>query len=500
MGIVIGIDLGTTFSAVARLDETGRPTIIHNSDGSNITPSVVSINGGNAVVGEVARKELFLNDNTYGRFKRRMGTDVLFGKGHTQYTPTILSSFVLKKLKDEVEAQFGPVDEAVVTIPANFANEAREATLEAARLAGLPIKFIINEPTAAALYYAYASGKSLSGVYAVYDLGGGTFDISIVRVTGSDIEVLSTEGVSQLGGDDFDQKIQELVAKKYQKETGALLDIEDFTKNDAESEKKSLSTRDNVRVRVNGQGGRANITILRTEFEEAISSLLAQAEMLCETAIEAADVTASEIDGVILVGGSTRVPSVRLSVEKVFGQEPISFANPDEVVALGAALYAAFKADTKSLNSVQQASVKNINLSEITSKFFGTLSIGMNTARGSEELRNTILIRKGERIPTSVTKSFYTMRDGQTAVDCRVTESNSPETDPRFVRIIFDGELALPPNRPKEQEIRVTYSYDVNQTMHCVFEDVSSGQKSEIDLNMSRDGSGGVNVQKFLVE
>ena len=263
----IGIDLGTTFSAVSFIDDTGRPSIVHNSDGSNITPSCVLFDDdGRVQVGEVARKAWGIDPKVVARFKRDMGTLKTFQVGDDTHTPTRLSTFVLKKLVADTEASINTIGDAVVTIPANFSHEARDATMAAAQAAGLNVRFIINEPTAAALYYAFAGGEELSGIYAVYDLGGGTFDVSIIRVDGHDIEVLATEGVARLGGDDFDAALQELVRAKFKEMTGEELEGEDFTKNDAEEEKKSLSRRDKVLFRV----ARKQVEVTRQEFEEKI--------------------------------------------------------------------------------------------------------------------------------------------------------------------------------------------------------------------------------------
>lgn len=502
MGAIVGIDLGTTYSAVAHLDATGRPVIVHNTDGSNITPSVVSFTGPETTdVGEEARRLLHLDANTFGRFKRDMGRDVVFTSEWGQHSPTELSGLVLKKLKSEAEQVIGPIREAVITIPANFANEAREATLAAARAAGLEVKFIINEPTAAALYYAHSRGEDLGGIYAVYDLGGGTFDITIVRISGEDVEVLSTEGVNKLGGDDFDRKLQELVADRYAQENGAPLEEGDYTRSDAEEDKKSLSRREKVVTRVSGDAGRTNVTLRRDEFEEAVSALIAQTEMLCESAMDEADVTKEDIHEVILAGGSTRIPAIQRSVARVFGKEPSTFGNPDEVVALGAALYAALKTDRDNLNPVQQTAIERMKVAEITSKYFGTLSLGFNSARNQRELENSILIKKGTQIPCSVTQPFYTVAEGQTSAECAVTEANSPESDPRFVKVVWKGDLALPSGRPAGQEIEVTYSYDANQTMHCSFKDTESGKVTKVDLSVGEgDSEDGLDIDRFVVE
>jgi molecular chaperone DnaK len=499
MASFIGIDLGTTYSAVATIDDTGRPTIVHNSDGENITPScVVEDSPGSILVGEFARRQWGnAPDTAAARFKRDMGTSKTYSINGNDFTPTQLSTFVLKKLLADAAASVSDIGEAVVTIPANFAHEAREATMAAAKAAGLNVKYIINEPTAAALFYAFKSGDELSGNYAIYDLGGGTFDVSVIRVDGQDVEVLSTNGVHKLGGDDFDAALQIIVQEKFKILTGTELDLEDFTKNDAEEEKRSLSERKKVTIRVAKQ----LVDIEREEFEEVISTFVTQAEMLCEATIEEAGIDPSDIKGVFLAGGSTRIPLVSESVKRIFQQDPISTANVDEVVALGAALYAAFKGDPSNLSAVQKNAIQKIKVSESSGKCFGTITIGHNMARDTAELKNSILIRKGENIPCSVTESFYTMYEGQDGVDCQVTESSAPETDPRFVKVIWDGQLELPTGRPENQEIKVTFSYDENQIMHCSFVDVGTGRESKIDLSMSASDSDAVSeIEKFMVE
>ena len=309
--------------------------------------------------------------------------------------------------------------------------------------------------------------------------------------------MLSSNGVSKLGGDDFDEMMLEIVAEKYKKATGNELEIDDFTKNDAEEEKKSLSNRKRTTAKV----ARELIDVSREELEEAISSKVTQAEMLCESTIDEANIDAVDIRGVFLAGGSTRIPLVYESVKRVFRQEPISSVNVDEVVALGAALYAAYKGDQSELSAVQRNAVRRIKVAECTSKCFGTISITHDTARDEPKLSNTILIRKGEKIPCAVAEAFFTMFDGQDSVNCQVTESTAPETDPRFVKVIWNGDLELPPGRPKEQEIKVSFAYDENQIMKCSFVDVATGRKTEIDLSMaSSDDSESADIEKFMVE
>lgn len=491
----IGIDLGTTFSAAAYIDQTGRPVIIRDEDGNNIMPSCVSLEDGVMEVGEGARMAWGVDDSlAASRFKRVMGENVSFKIGGHEFSPTELSAAVLKKISDYSTKEVGEIYEAVITIPANFSTEAREATMEAARKAGIKVNYIVNEPTAAALYHAFKQGDNFSGVYAVYDLGGGTFDISIIRVAGHDVAVLGTAGVSRLGGDDFDKAIYKLVAEKYKEIAGEELSPGDFSLNAAEEVKKSLSRKNSARVGVN----RKVVEITRSEFEESISSLIAQTEMLCEEAIEEAGVSMNEIRSVLLAGGSTRIPSIQESIKRVFGQEPVSTGNVDEVVALGAALYAAYKGDRSVLTEVQRESIGSIKVSERTSKYFGTISMGYDEERGQQGLENSIIINKGDAIPCSVTESFYTIHEGQTNVRCKLTESAMAETDPQFVKIVWEGDLTLPPNRPAGQEIRITYSYDENQILHCTYEDVSSGKTTNVDISLAIKEQ--TSIEQFMVD
>ena len=503
MANFIGIDLGTTFSAVGHIDGAGRAVIVRNKDGENITPSVVSFTADNAVnVGEVARKTLGVDPNTFARFQREMGGSASYSAFSKEYTPTTLSSLVLKKLKDEAELAIGPIDGAIVTIPANFANEAREATMEAAKLAGLDIKHIINEPTAAALCYAFESDEELGGVYAVYDLGGGTFDVSIINLSGQEVELLSTDGVSRLGGDDFDEALRKLVTAKYVEAAGGELDPADFTKNEAEGTKISLSTRNEVTTRVRSDAGKAFITIPRHEFEEAISSLIAQTEILCETAMSDADVSPSDIKGVFLAGGSTRIPAVMESIKRIFQQEPMKSGNVDEVVALGASLYAAYKADQSELSEMQKEAVANISIAEITTNCFGLIRPVKCEEGGEEQLQNVILIHRGEKTPCSMTAVLKTTGNGQDRIRIRLTESKAPEKDPRFVKIVWEDVVELDRAYPKGVEaLEVTLSYNVNGIMQCSFLDTASGKKTEVDLNLAAaSGSADDGIEKFTVE
>ena len=528
MGCIVGIDLGTTFSAVATLDEFGQPSIVHNAEGGNTTPSVIEFfSDGRVDVGEEARRNLGIRGlYAVGRFKKYMGgavesptegSDGTWGTYQAlkairedlgkDLTPTDLSALVLKKLKqDAEEALQDEIVQAVVTVPASFSHEAREATMAAAKQVGLNIEHIINEPTAAALSYSFAN-TGARGIYAVYDLGGGTFDISIIRVDGTDIEVLSSNGVLNLGGDDFDGALQTLAMEKYADEFGGTPDPRAYTRNNAEKTKITLSRRSRERASASFRG--KEVEIRREEFEECISSYLAQAEMLCQASLDDAELQPKDIDSVILAGGSTRIPKVRESVKKVFGRDPILSKNPDEVVALGASLYAAVRGDQSVLTTLQRDAIDEIDIQERTSKCFGTLHLGVDELLGEMTDRNSVLIGRDTAIPCQVTKTFYTVYDNQVGVNLSVTESPRHMEDPNFVKTIWTGELDLPEGRPSNQPIEVTFGFDDSQMMHCSFKDVNSGETEKVDLRRGTgdssgdggDSSGdGIDIDEFLLE
>jgi len=493
MGNIVGIDLGTTFSAIAKLDDTGRPEIIDNSEGKNVTPSVVEFTSDTSfLVGDAAKAQIgYADENIAHEVKRSMGSlskkYEFFGKTHT---PTSISALILKKLKEDAEKAYGPIDSAVVTVPANFANEAREATQTAAEMAGLKVDFIINEPTAAALAYAFQSGKDLTGTFVIYDLGGGTFDCTVAKISGQDIEILTSEGVSKLGGKDFDQQIINIVSKKYQEQSGKELDLLEFNSNHAEDLKKRLSTRDKASARVAGEV----IPVSRDEFNSAISNLILQTELAVETALNRLALSTNDITDVILVGGSTRIPAVQESIKKIFGKESKLFGNPDESVALGAAIYAAYKSDSKNLNPLQKQAISKLSMSEAAPHYFGTFSMS-EVSSGQLEKQNSIIISKDEKIPCSITESYYTMSDNQTIVRCTVTQSSVEETDPNFVTVIWEGELEIQGGRPAGQEIKVTYSYTEDGKMRASFLDVGSGNTKDIDLSINENK--GSNIDEF---
>jgi molecular chaperone DnaK len=494
MGNLLGIDLGTTFSAMATINETGRAEIICNDEGDRLTPSCVEINKNEVIVGEEPRKYYGIKKEVFSRFKSDMGNPNKTYKVHGKlFTPTELSAFVLKKLYQEAKKRLGEISETIVTIPANWDNEARDATLTAAKSAGLDVRYIINEPTAAALCYA-ADGKLEKGTYAVFDLGGGTFDISIIKVDNFKVDVITSNGVKRLGGDNFDKAIIKYVAKKYKKTANEDLKEGDFTPHNAESIKRALTVRKKTLIQEKNMT--SDIPITREDFEELISTYVAQIKMSCEATIKEAKLKKSEIIGVLLAGGSTRVPIIKSTVEKIFGSNKlIETENVDEVVAKGAAVYAMYKTDEKALTEAQKQRKANISVTESAGKCFGTAIFD------GFEIVNIILIPKNTKIPYSITETYYTIYNDQRAVECKVTECTQPDTSMEFVNIVAKKELPLPSHRPKGQPVDVTFSYNENQTMECSFKDVETGEHREIELKFSENKADNVeNIEDFFVE
>ncbi len=495
MKLIIGIDLGTTYSTVAQFDEHGRSVVMNDSNGESLVPSCVAFFKKKWWVGDEARRQWASGpSNAAARFKRHMGTSERFPIGKESCTPTQLSAHVLGYLSKMIENHEGEIGSTVVTIPANFSVEARQATLDAAKQAKLNVDYIINEPTAAALYYAYSGDLPGDGNYAVYDLGGGTFDISLIEVEGGDVDVIASNGVSRLGGMDFDHCLQQIVRDKFKEATGESLEDHEMHEPpldlvSIEELKRRLTRRETVTVFARG----TLIEISRKEFEEAISRLVLQAEICCESTLEEAGMKPSDLTGVILAGGSTRVPLVQESILKVFDNiKLVQSTNVDEVVALGAALYAALRSDSSEYNAVQNAALACLSLQEVTNMNFGTVALGSHEVTGYPMEYNSIIIEKGTPIPCSEEESYFTVRHGQDKIDCRITECSYQETELNdFVRIISkDTILELPPPPeggvwPSGEEIIITYSYDENQIMHCSFKHHNTGETKEVSLNFT---------------
>jgi molecular chaperone DnaK len=505
MSKLVGIDLGTTYSAIAVLDEIGKPEIVPNEDGERITPSAVLFpedEPGRTLVGDVAKKATaYRADRVIQNVKQRMGDDFRYAIDGAEYAPQQIASFILRKLKQDASLHKGPIEKAVITVPANFRESARKATMDAGELAGLEVTHIINEPTAAALYYA--SVTEVSGRVLIYDLGGGTFDVTVADVRDKDVEVVASLGDQHLGGTDFDRKLVEVFQDRYQKEyREKLFDSEDGGIKylaDAEDLKRMLSKRARGAMMLNGAAGPLKIEMAREEFEEMISTHIAKTTTLIDGVLHEAGCSASDITQVLLVGGSTRIPYVEKTLAKIFGKEPTKAVNVDEAVALGAAIYAGLRAPANRLSVAQSAAMSKIRLTDVCSNYYGTLTLIPNEMTGRIEITNSIILKKNTPLPCSNTETFYTTADGQIELDCTVTQSQFPETDPEFVNVLDKAMFrGLPPGRPAGRPIEVTFSYDLNERMHCVFRDVESGMQHEATL--SPKGAADLSTQQSAVE
>lgn len=503
MGRIAGIDLGTTFSALAVLNESGRPETVPNSDGERITPSAVFFaEGGVVIVGEEAVNAISSEPLKGARWiKRYMGCDhypeQVSGK---QWSPAELSSFILRKLKEDCGSQTGGITDAVITVPAYFDEVRRKATMDAGRIAGLNVVGIINEPTAAALYYA--TQHAVGGRIMVFDLGGGTFDVTLMDVNGQQVDILCSRGDHQLGGVDFDAAVIRIMEKTYSEQTGGKLIKDDESRAriavEAESLKRTLSRRPSATALLYGDAGQCKFRISREDFEEEISPLMARIGMLVEDVLDEAETEPEEVNGVLLVGGSTRLPAVQTRLEKIFGFPPTSAVNVDECVALGAAIHAGLRLleeDPSKVDPKVASALKDIGLQEVCSHCYGTLAQNLDENTGRQVLENDVLIRKNSPIPCSVTRTYYTAGQGQTRVDARVTQHPIATRDADLVNVVAFGSLELPPGRPAGQPVKVTYSYDADQRMHCVFEDEGSGGKLVLDIDTQAGSLGSETVK-----
>ena len=486
----IGIDLGTTYSAVAVLNHAGKPEIVPNVDGERITASAVYFQqSGPVVIGNDAVNAAGgWPDRVVRWVKREMGNDQWsFALDGQKHSAVEISALIIKKVKQDTEQILGPIDAAVITVPAYFDELRRKSTMDAARLAGLEVLRIINEPTAAAL--AYASSGTMLGKLLIYDLGGGTFDVSIVDVASStDVSVIASEGDHRLGGHDFDLRLAEHFESVFRDEFGESLLDDPVTRHEtlqeAERVKRTLSKLDSAPVSLRKNGRSTGISVTRAEFEQLTNDLLARTEMLLENALDGAELRPSDIDGVVLVGGSTRLPAVQRMLQERFAKPPIRTVNPDEAVALGASIQAAMilaERGQSDLPAAKAREVAEISLSDVTNHSYGILALDDNA--GVMLMRNSIIIPKSSPIPCSITESYYTVVDGQTELECQITQGE--DLDPEFVNTLASEVMELPPDRPAQQEVAVTFSYDANGRMSCDFHDVASGQRKHFDLDMN---------------
>ncbi|NMF65403.1 hypothetical protein DP113_01275 [Brasilonema octagenarum UFV-E1] len=481
MSYVIGIDLGTTYSAMAYINADGKSEIIPNAEGERITPSVLLFEDDSVVVGSYAKNVAVSEGERVVQFiKRRMGTDYRIRQNGRDYSPEDISALILKKLKQDAEVFLNTtIRDVVITVPAYFDDKRRVATKTAGEIAGLNVLGIINEPTAAALEFS-ASREVHNKTILVYDLGGGTFDITIMKVNGKDVNVIASGGDHELGGKDIDDCLIAFFQQEFRKATGfdplTSLAGEQELRSKAEETKRKLSSSPNARVSLNVEGRQAAFKITQPQFEELIDELVLRTEMNVELVLDEAELSTRKIDDVLLVGGSSRIPLVAKMLTRLFGKEPLRSVNPDEVVAQGAAILA----NSLAIEAGEVPQTPNTllpNISDVCAHSLGVVSLN---DFGVPE--NSIIIPKNSKIPCQQSQVYGTVRDKQDAVDIEILQGDAQ--DPQdCVQLGIARMENLPPSLAGSP-VEVTFAYDANGILHVKGVFLNTGQSISTNIEV----------------
>jgi molecular chaperone DnaK len=493
VGRIIGIDLGTTYSAVGIIGPTGKPEIVPNREGDRITPSVVLFQGDQTLVGTMAKRTAPTAPNDVVQFvKRQMGDrDWCFTTSDdASYSAEQVSAIILRRLKEDAEAVLGEeIDGVVITVPAFFNDARRKATMDAGQIAGLNVRRIINEPTAAAL--AFGVGTDAEGTVLVYDLGGGTFDVTIMRISDGTFDVLATDGNRNLGGYDWDGALMLHINEQIKAQGGPDL-LEDNLqtadlRDKAEAAKRALTTMTTAKVFISAGGKTYNVPVTRAEFEDLTSGLLSETRDITEHVLEAAGLTWAQIGQVLLVGGSTHMPMVHDAITKLSGKEPIRGVNPDEAVALGAAIQAHVVATPAKGLGPGQAPLPGLPggnpiINDVSAHGLGT--IALNSERNSQRW-NFVLIGRNTRIPAKGGDDFVTTVENQSQIEVVITQGD--DTDPDEVETVGESTFQMP-RYPKGSPIRIDISYDIDGMIHAeIFDGVTKRKLG--DMHIEREAN-----------
>jgi len=484
----VGIDLGTTFSAIAYLDEGGKPVTISNREGELTTPSAILFEDNNIVVGrEAIRAALTDPERVVQCIKREIGTPrYRYRAGDKSYSPEELSAMILKKLKQDAEQKIGPIEEAVITVPAYFDDTRRKATQDAGRIAGLKVLDIINEPTAAAL--AYGVGKlGKKEIALVYDLGGGTFDVTLVKIAGRQVRMLATDGDVRLGGKDWDERILDFVADKFKEETDAdpredALSLNDLQER-VEEAKRALSERTKVRIPCSHAGHRLSVELSRDEFEQLTEDLLGRTQLTTDLVMEESGLTWDDVSRVLLVGGSTRMPMVQSMLDLVTGKPPDASLPADEVVAWGAAIHAGILSMREEGGRKRYHEKTVEKLKDVVEINVNSHSLGITAYdRKAKKRVNAIIIKKNTPLPHAAKRLFRTPKTEGKSSALKVGILEGEAKDPDACIQIGECTVKLPGELPPGSPIQISFNYDESGRIGVHALDMTSGREAKTEI------------------